>query len=567
MYIFVSYFKEAPHLEDYLYYKILKSIDHFINNYKRDDYFKEFFLKEKYVPLLFINGIGTGNILNLLKEYEINFKYLIIFESDISKLLGSFYYVDWEDLYQKYKVYLIIGNNEEKIEEGLNHIFSEIDPIYFSFVLFTNIYSNNAIHFKIHDIYKKVVHLLSKGWGFYDDEKIGLKNAFDNLKKGLPYLYKPSKPIENSYAFIIGSGPSLAKDIEYIKNNKDKAIIFSCGTSLHKLYKEGIVPDFHIELEREAIREKILLELPGDFLKKINLIAADVVPPSITNMFKNSFLFVRSNSTHQYLLNPSLVPPAITPTVVNSATSLAIILGFKNIYFFGTDMGYKDIRIKHVSGTIFDKEKYKYIEEKIDSYFKVEGNFTDNVYTDEILFWAKSSLEELISYFPDRTFVNFSDGALIKGTKKPDKYVEISNWIDKFKNKENIFSLFSSQYNSFMRPDLKDYYADLITLLEDVISVLDTKELNSRKDYFKKIDGVINILDKYKNEQAIYTLISGTIKSLISFLYKAILLIPEDKKLINVVDILQKGLNDIRKDTIKVKEYLDTSLLKEIFNI
>ncbi|EDP73614.1 6-hydroxymethylpterin diphosphokinase MptE-like protein, partial [Hydrogenivirga sp. 128-5-R1-1] len=530
--IFLPEFKEDPNLEDYLHYRITESMDKLIEENKDSAYYKKVFLEEKYVPLLFLNGLGTGNIINIIKEYGIDFKYLIIYESDISKFTASLYYVDWESLYDNHNVYIVAGDNENKIKEGFELIFSEINPVYLSFVLFVSIYVNNQKHLNIEDIYKKVVHVSTKGWGFYDDEKVGLKNAFDNINKKIPYLYKPSIPIKNSNVFIIGSGPSLEKDITYIRRNQNKAIIISCGTALHKLYKENILPDFHIELERENIRRDILLELPEDFLKKVVLITADVVPPSITSMFRNSFLFLRTNSTHQFLLNPSLIPPAITPTVVNTGVSLAVIFGMQNIYLFGTDMGYKNINKKHVEGTIFDKKKYKYIEQHTTSYIKVEGNFEKYVYTDDILFWAKSNLEKLINAFPDRNFINFSDGALIKGTKKPDNTnVLKENYVNKEFLKSNIYSLFSTNYNDFMKPDFNNYYVSCIEVMEEIKKIITKSELSNRVDYLYLIDEVINIIKKYKNNEVVNTLLTGSVQSILSFLYKAVLLVPEEKNL------------------------------------
>ena len=55
---------------------------------------------------------------------------------------------------------------------------------------------------------------------------------------------------QNMPAIIVGNGPSLDKEIDFLRKNQDNFVIFCSGSALKPLYKAGITPDFQVEIER-----------------------------------------------------------------------------------------------------------------------------------------------------------------------------------------------------------------------------------------------------------------------------------------------------------------------------
>jgi hypothetical protein len=90
------------------------------------------------------------------------------------------------------------------------------------------------------------------GWGFFDDSLIALSHSMRNIERGVPF-FKKNKKIsqkhQNVPVFIIGSGPSLDESLPFIKENKERAILISCGSAISALHKHGITPDIEVQIE------------------------------------------------------------------------------------------------------------------------------------------------------------------------------------------------------------------------------------------------------------------------------------------------------------------------------
>ena len=93
----------------------------------------------------------------------------------------------------------------------------------------------------------KVFYLSS---GFFEDEILMMRNTYYNLRGTAFRLVDRKRHRERSTpVFVVGSGPSLDRDIAAIKKWRDRAIVFSCGTAIGILLKNGIRPDLHVENE------------------------------------------------------------------------------------------------------------------------------------------------------------------------------------------------------------------------------------------------------------------------------------------------------------------------------
>ena len=58
-----------------------------------------------------------------------------------------------------------------------------------------------------------------------------------------PRLHRPET------VAVVGAGPSLDEAIETLHRIRDRVVLFSAGTALRPLLRQGLVPDFHCELE------------------------------------------------------------------------------------------------------------------------------------------------------------------------------------------------------------------------------------------------------------------------------------------------------------------------------
>ena len=549
--------EESQFKRDWIHDTIMEKWDEILKKNFSLSQIREKIISSKHIPLLFLNGLGAGNVLNILKKEDIKVDNLLIYEPDFYKFLSSLYLVNWENYYQQLNgnIFFIIGENIEDLKKGLIIYFTEKSPTFSLFFISINL--NEEKEEKIQEAIIDAIRLSLKGWGYYDDEVEALIHVNENLKRKYPYIARPLEVCENSNLFIIGSGPSLDERIDFIKANKDKAVIFSCGTALHKLYKEGIIPDFQIELERADIRVDLFSDLPEEFRKKISILAADVVPYRTLELYNKPVLFSRTYSISQYLLNPILYVEGISPTVVNTATALSLVLGFKNIYFFGVDMGYKNPDKKHASGTIYDS-KLKERQEK--NYIKIKDNYGNDIYTDDILFWAKNNLEYLIKGSKERNFYNLSLGAKIEGTKFIENPSDISfTDFDKKQYIDKIFSVTTNNYKLIFNIDKRNHYQtakDTVNILMQKLNDLfSTKDIKER---FKKFYEIHTLLkDLSETNMVAYTLLSGTIKHVLSnviyLMYSKNINKDELAEAINSMNLINENLDEIKEYfTIKI---------------
>jgi len=474
--------------------------DDFLNVAK--EYPKSDFIKkpvqpgDKFGTFLSI-GIGLGYHLEIItKRYEI--KQLIVAEKDSEILKASLFTIDWRPIIEKYSggnrfITFFIKNDPVELAKEVSTFlqFYTNTPIAFVMPVFVHIQMPFYKEF-FDELYRRFSQIFT-GWGFFQDELWSVKQTIENIKQEIPLFTGEKKVSQDAKAFIIGAGPSLENYVEFIRENRDNAVVFSCGSSIGTLYRENIIPDFHVEIERTKITyDALILGADREFLKSIPAVFNNPIYPDVPKLFENKGMFLKENDAGAYLFPPEYLRLIYTnPTVVNGGVSLALHLGFREIYLFGADMGYKDPAKHHARGNVALDSKTEFFKEYEDSSMQIEGNFGGMVYTNFILNWARTWIEDLVKLCPDARVYNTSDGAKIKGTI-PVRENEIK--LSKF-DKNSVIKLIKS---NFTRDYLlrKDYINNKIIQLE--------REVREFRDYsFKqlssKIKDTYELMDKLHN--------------------------------------------------------------------
>jgi len=277
----------------------------------------------------------------------------------------------------------------------------------------------------------KLAHRYVTSWGFFEDEITGVSHTLRNIgDHKYPTILKTAKEITRDYpVFIIGNGPSLDESIKFLQENQANGLVISSGTSLKPLLDNGIIPDIHIEMERAA---KLFTWVNNtghkDKLKKINLICLNTVYPKICKLFKRAHILLKPNDAASTFIQ-NFISEKYTeilycnPTVTNASSAAMVNMGFKNLFLFGVDYGFKSAEYHHSKGSLHYKKDSMHqkdsqlIAEKAKKAFKVEGNFGGEVFTDRIFDGARMSLGMLLNANPNVTCTNCSDGSSIALTK------------------------------------------------------------------------------------------------------------------------------------------------------
>ncbi len=104
------------------------------------------------------------------------------------------------------------------------------------------------------------------------------------------------------------------------------------------------------------------------------------------------------------------------PFVGNTGLNYAALLGFKDVYLFGIDNGYKSADKHHSTLSLYynEKQEAKYHQDLNDT-FPAAGNFGGEVLINHLFGLSIHNMACVLKDYPDVHCVNSSDGAYIEG--------------------------------------------------------------------------------------------------------------------------------------------------------
>ncbi|ABG41559.1 protein of unknown function DUF115 [Paraglaciecola sp. T6c] len=401
-------------------------------------------------------GLGIGYQLEkLLEEHTV--EKLFVCEPNPDFFYASLFAIDWQAIFEKVeasdaRIYLNVGDDGTHLFNDLLNQFHSIGPYILNNTYFYQSYYNASLNSAIAQLREQLQVVISMG-EYFDHAYYGIEHMKEGFRRDYPVLMNtPSQFL--SYedkevpVFIVGNGPSLDMSIEAIKEWRDQAIVISCGTALQALYKNGITPDFHAEIEqnRSTFDWPVLIG-DLDYLKEITLISCNGIHPDTCELYKDVLIAFKEGESstvsalsvlgkqHFEVLQQSF------PTVSNFVTNIISVLGFNHIYLMGVDLGFVDVNHHHSKSSGYyqedGKETYDYSTANITS-LVVPGNFRPKVNTKHEFKVSRQIIEQVTHRKPkEQTFYNCSDGARIKGTTP----LEIDNLLIMASNDERDHAL------------------------------------------------------------------------------------------------------------------------------
>jgi hypothetical protein len=189
-----------------------------------------------------------GNLLGMhLKNFQekMSFKCCFIYEPNLEIFRLSLFVTDYKSLNNKSLLIFSVMDEDDILVEKLNQFFRGMF-----------IYSNyNIKYYKMINVEDGVFHkilselYLSNG-SSYDYTKL-LFDTFYSLSKHInnyKILTTKNKSADFSLTndkptLLIGAGPSLTKNLKWLKENQNKFVIVAIGATYKKLFDNGITPD------------------------------------------------------------------------------------------------------------------------------------------------------------------------------------------------------------------------------------------------------------------------------------------------------------------------------------
>ena len=366
---------------------------------------------------LLILGIGLGLHIPTLIE-RIGARVVILVEPHIEFLYQSLYVTDWAAIFDEaaergVRFSFIVEKSVTTIGARASQALRSGNPALLDGVTFYTDY-RSAILDQARDRIKRDLFLSLSGLGYFDDEIIMCRNAVGNLGSGSTHILGDYLLDRDVPLFIVGSGPSVEGDLDFIAEHADKVALISIGTGLRTLLERGIRPDFHVELENGLWTRDILAVTGAEFgLDGITLLASTTVHPEASKLFDRVVFFFRERVTPTEIFAGSfkVLQPA-GPTVANSALIAAIHLGFREIYLFGVDMGTKVEGKFHAKSSVYG---VGLMEDRAKPTQTFPANFGGTATGSHIFDWSRKVLENTLAYYRTVDVYNCSDGVLIEG--------------------------------------------------------------------------------------------------------------------------------------------------------
>lgn len=184
----------------------------------------------------------------------------------------------------------------------------------------------------------------------------------------LPYTTKipPINELEGKFvgetAFLVASGPSLKENMEFLKNNSNKAYIFAAGSAINGLLSNDVEPDFVSVIDSSEVNYTAHFQ---DSRYSGPLIISGMVNSKIVENHNGPLLLADLNIdpiTSRYC-NAVQTFPSV-PSVAVFTLQILYYLGFSKVYLIGQDLALlggeyyaKGVKV-HQKSNHFDSQLY-----------------------------------------------------------------------------------------------------------------------------------------------------------------------------------------------------------------
>ncbi len=355
---------------------------------------------------------------------------LLIIEPSFEIIKLSFYALDWEEIFKK-QILLVPFNDIS--------IISEVLYQFLDFTLFKNIefienpaetrllaHSFQNLRQKIEDEIKTILYNLQT---LMAEGEMVVGNILKNIKLSAKTI--PVKSLFKSYknfpAIIVAAGPSLDRNILYLKKITDRALLIAVDTALKPLLAHGIQPHFTVAADPSY---KNWLHFLGTENRVENYIVAELgVCNQIFKDFQKQIITATIGRDLEEIIEKNFIEFGELPawgSVISFALSFAIYLGTNPIVFCGLDFAYSDER-NHCRNSWWEENFLLSTTGKINlqeferltitgnrKVFAVKDIFQAETFTSDRLFLYKNYFLNYLTKFSEINFFNASEGGILK---------------------------------------------------------------------------------------------------------------------------------------------------------
>lgn len=376
---------------------------------------------EKYIPkekgdketVWIILGFGMGHVVRKLLAATSNETKIIVIEPSKELLDEQLKYDDNRLLDEYSNIHFITGDINQELKKKV----SELLPIHsihnIKFIsLDVYLYFYLSYYKKIkevinQDILNKHIEINTiKVFNRVFSENVIKNRAFIKESYDLKVLKDKYK---NVPALVVSAGPSLNKNIQYIKDFK--GITCVGNRTLKPVLQQEVCPDFLCGVDPQ---EATFTTLKCDIPENVRLIATDSANTKFIEAHKGKHYFINTPSNAKALLGTQIVEDIpIGGSVATLCLSALTYMGCNPIILIGQDFAYTGNQ-KHAEECAI--MPHLNTINTIDGTPYIKGYYGDSVPTSYQFITYLKWFEEFINAHKETTFINATEGgAYIEG--------------------------------------------------------------------------------------------------------------------------------------------------------
>lgn len=316
---------------------------------------------------LYMFGIGDGRLLASLLENK-KHQNIVIIEPEIELLYIVLHLFDFvSDILSKR---LILLTQEECSFIKFIELFHEKNAKFYMRVFHLHIPSEYYIDQK-YSAYEEVLSIALKSIKHISisfgnnigDTLLGLRHHIQNMMRMIhgskfsDFLNKKN----TETAIIVSTGPSLIKQLPFLKQYAPYVTIISVDASFPILVRNNIRPDIVVSMERDEVTCRFFTETSQEEQEGIIFVCASLQHKAVFDAIKNNnVLTVMRPFGYNYTFDLNDFGYLCAGmSAANMAHELSTLMQFKQCLFIGQDLAYGSDGMSHSKGHLFGEDQIK----------------------------------------------------------------------------------------------------------------------------------------------------------------------------------------------------------------
>jgi hypothetical protein len=232
------------------------------------------------------------------------------------------------------------------------------------------------------------------------------------------------------------------------------------------------------------------------------------------------------------------------PTCTNGGADLALRMGFKQVYLFGVDYGFRDESHHHAKASMYFDENQDDFTEELAKVVEqthaasrggreIDANFGGKVLSTDTFIHSRDALQFSIREFSDARVFNLNDGAEIKGAiPLHAKDVRLTPAAaPKREVIEAVLSAFTTHYDPDPFARLEFLLTQLKAVRDDIARITGQSEIICRMDALDMLFDVHHYLFAPGHQSAqIFPLLRGSMLHMGRFFYDCVSMFTSEEK-------------------------------------